>query len=68
LAEHRRPTIADRENEYQQKQRMVQGAISSERVDYFADGKYTNKFFYIFIFFPMHKKILKLALLKIITP
>jgi splicing factor 3B subunit 1 len=51
LAEHRRPTIADRENEYQKKRRMVQGAISPERVDYFADGKYTNKFFNSFIFF-----------------
>ncbi|CAF3643494.1 unnamed protein product [Adineta steineri] len=38
LAEHRRPTIADRENEYQKKRRMVPGRISPERLDYFADG------------------------------
>ncbi|CAF2363411.1 unnamed protein product [Rotaria sp. Silwood2] len=38
LAEHRRPTIADRENEYQKKRRMVPGRLSPERIDYFADG------------------------------
>lgn len=45
MAEHRRPTIADRENEYQKKRRMVQGAISPERLDPFADGKYTTEIF-----------------------
>lgn len=38
MAEHRRPTIADRENDYQKKRRMIPGMISPERVDYFADG------------------------------
>ncbi|CAF1667606.1 unnamed protein product, partial [Adineta ricciae] len=37
LAEYRRPTIADRENEYQKKRRMQPGMISPERLDYFAD-------------------------------
>ncbi len=49
MAEHRRPTIADRENEYQKKRRIVQGAISPERVDYFADGKYINEILISFI-------------------
>ena len=40
MAEYRRPTIADRENEYQKKRRMMPGMISPERLDYFADGKY----------------------------
>jgi hypothetical protein len=44
---------------------MVQGAISPERMDYFADGKYKNERFYIFIF-SVCKKNFKLALLKII--
>ena len=48
LAEHRRPTIADRENEYQQKRRMIPGMISPERLDYFADGKYMQRLFYFF--------------------
>jgi len=39
MAEYRRPTIADRENDYQKKRRMIPGMISPERVDYFADGK-----------------------------
>ncbi|CAF2070881.1 unnamed protein product [Rotaria magnacalcarata] len=38
LAENRRPTIADRENEYQKKRRVAPGRISPERLDYFADG------------------------------
>ncbi|CAF3330019.1 unnamed protein product [Rotaria sp. Silwood1] len=38
LAEHRRPTIADRENEYQKRRRMIPGRISPERIDYFAHG------------------------------
>lgn len=38
LAEHRRPTIADREDEYRQKRRRM--IISPERVDPFADGEY----------------------------
>ena len=38
LAEHRRPTIADREDEYKQKRRRM--IISPERVDPFADGEY----------------------------
>ena len=29
---------------------MVQGAISPERVDYFADGKYKNEFCFPFAF------------------
>ena len=39
MAEHRRPTIADRENDYQKKRRLMPGRMSPERVDYFADGK-----------------------------
>jgi len=37
LADRRRPTIADRENEYTQKRRRI--VISPERADPFADGK-----------------------------
>ena len=51
LAEHRRPTIADRENDYQKKRRMVVGAISPERVDYFADGKCFARTFSLLLFF-----------------
>ena len=47
MAEHRRPTIADRENDYQKKRRMVVGALSPERLDYFADGK-TTRFCFVF--------------------
>ncbi|CAG0896458.1 unnamed protein product [Darwinula stevensoni] len=36
FAEHKRPTIADREDEYKQKRRRL--VISPERVDPFADG------------------------------
>lgn len=55
MAEHRRPTIADRENEYQKKRRMVQGAISPERLDPFADGKYTiESFLSVVLFFHSH--------------
>lgn len=37
FAEHRRPTIADREDEYRAKRRKM--VISPERVDPFAEGK-----------------------------
>lgn len=37
LADRRRPTIADREDEYKQKRRRI--IISPERADPFADGK-----------------------------
>lgn len=37
LADRRRPTIADREDEYRQKRRRM--IISPERVDPFADGE-----------------------------
>lgn len=42
LAERRRPTIADREDEYRQKRRRL--AISPERADPFADGLYHFQF------------------------
>jgi splicing factor 3B subunit 1 len=38
FAEHRRPTIADREDEYRAKRRKL--IISPERVDPFAEGKF----------------------------
>ena len=38
FAEHRRPTIADREDEYRAKRRKM--VISPERVDPFAEGKH----------------------------
>lgn len=38
FADRRRPTIADREDEYRQKRRRL--IISPERVDPFADGEY----------------------------
>ena len=37
FAEHRRPTIADREDEYRAKRRKM--VISPERIDPFAEGK-----------------------------
>lgn len=42
FADRRRPTIADREDEYRQKRRRM--IISPERVDPFAEGLYS--FFY----------------------
>ena len=38
FADRRRPTIADREDEYRQKRRRM--IISPERIDPFADGEY----------------------------
>lgn len=38
FADRRRPTIAEREDEYKQKRRKM--IISPERVDPFADGEY----------------------------
>lgn len=40
FAEHRRPTIADREDEYRAKRRKM--VISPERIDPFAEGKYLS--------------------------
>jgi len=37
MAEHKRPTIADRQNEYQKRIRNL--LISPARVDPFADGR-----------------------------
>lgn len=37
LADRKRPTIADREDEYRQKRRRM--IISPERIDPFADGE-----------------------------
>lgn len=39
FAEHKRPTIADRQNDYQKRMRNL--LISPARVDPFADGKLT---------------------------
>jgi hypothetical protein len=39
---------------------MVQGAISPERVDYFADGKYTNSFYFnTLVLLSLRKEMLK---------
>lgn len=40
FADRRRPTIAEKEDEYRQKRRRM--IISPERVDPFADGEYTR--------------------------
>lgn len=41
FADKRRPTIADREDEYRQKRRRM--IISPERIDPFADGECIHK-------------------------
>lgn len=46
FADRRRPTIAEREDEYRQKRRRM--IISPERVDPFAEGLFF-KTFYIFL-------------------
>lgn len=57
LADRRRPTIADREDEYRQKRRRLQ--ISPERADPFADGRFHYEYFFqIDIFLEQHKLIL----------
>lgn len=42
FADRRRPTIAEKEDEYRQKRRKM--IISPERVDPFADGQYSKLF------------------------
>lgn len=42
FAEHRRPTVGEKEDEYRQKRRRL--VISPERVDPFADGTFPNVF------------------------
>lgn len=41
FADHRRPTIGEKEDEYRQKRRRL--VISPERVDPFADGTFVNR-------------------------
>lgn len=44
FAEHRRPTVGEKEDEYRQKRRRL--VISPERVDPFADGTFPLRFAY----------------------
>lgn len=49
FADHKRQTIADRQNEYQQRMRKL--LISPARVDPFADGKYIiSRCFFLFVY------------------
>ena len=52
FAERRRPTVAEKEDEYRQKRRMM--IISPERVDPFAEGLSTSpQLAFILVFLPL---------------
>lgn len=46
FADHRRPTVGEKEDEYRQKRRRL--VISPERVDPFADGKWDRLSVFLF--------------------
>jgi hypothetical protein len=56
FAERRRPTVAEKEDEYRQKRRMM--IISPERVDPFAEGLFTSsQLGFLWVFYLILKEI-----------
>ena len=56
MAVHKRPTIADRENQYKAQHRRKQ-VISPERVDPFADGRWIYKVVILLLIIRFQRKL-----------